>query len=289
MQDTTTIEWEQARAALADEVVRVTSLLRSVDTPDVPALGRWNAAEVAMHLSQAWLIVPGLARMDLSEIHDVLPGRSLRPGPSIIGDLWELAGATISGVESDGERDLSVLADRIEARAADFLGGWVGHSPLERRPWLVEGTEVALATLTGHLLNETVVHGYDIARACGRRWAIEPSHAAMVFDGFLMPVIRRLDPTAMVHPERAAGVRATFDLRIRGGGRYYFVFDDGALHIEDPSDRRVDCHLSAQPGALLLVAWARRSQWPAIAKGQLTAWGRKPWLGPRLRSLMRTP
>jgi len=93
----------------------------------------------------------------------------------------------------------------------------------------------------------------------------------------------------LVDQEKAAGVHATYDIRLRGGGRAFFVFDDGFLTVEGPSSRRVDCHLSADPTALLLVAWDRQSQWPAIAKGKLMAWGRRPWLGIQLRSFMRNP
>jgi len=103
----------------------------------------------------------------------------------------------------------------------------------------------------------------------------------------MIPVLRSLDPRALVDEAEAAGLRAIYDVRLRGGARLDFVFDDGALHIEPPAGRRVDCHLSVDPAAMLLVGWGRRSQWPAIAKGQFVAWGRKPWLGPRFASLIR--
>ncbi|MGH3946139.1 MAG: hypothetical protein ACRDSI_14000, partial [Pseudonocardiaceae bacterium] len=61
------------------------------------------------------------------------------------------------------------------------------------------------------------------------------------------------------------------------------------LRVEEPSSRRVDCHISADPVAMLMVFWSRQSQWTAIAKGKLMAWGRKPWLGPQFRALMRNP
>lgn len=105
---------------------------------------------------------------------------------------------------------------------------------------------------TDHLLNETVVHGHDIARADGRRWRIEPAHAAMVLAEFVIPVFEALEPRALVS-DSAAGVRAAFDLRVRGGRRFCFVFDDGSVRIEAPSSRGVDCHISADPVALLLV------------------------------------
>ena len=111
----------------------------------------------------------------------------------------------------------------------------------------------------------------------------------MVVGRFLVPAIQALDPRALVNGAKAAGVRATYDVRIRGGDSFHFIFDDGALEIVEPSSRSVDCHISADPVAFLMVFWKRQSQWTAIAKGQLMAWGRKPWLGPRLRPLLRNP
>lgn len=287
LQNVTTVDWSQGQSALRNEVMRVTSLLRSVHNSSAPAVGQWNLAEVAMHLSQAWIAVPGLARKDLSRIYDVMPTLPNHNG-SLIGDVWELADVTTLGVRSDPERNLHALADRIEARAADFLTECADHSADEVRPWLVEGINVPLPTLTYHLLEETVTHGYDIARADGQKWKIDPDHAAMVWDGFLMPVGKALG-SALVDQKKAAGFRATYDVRIRGGGRYFFIFDNGAGRIEAPSSRKVDCHLSVDPVAFLLVFWGRINQWSAIAKGQLLAWGLKPWLGPKLRGLIRNP
>ena len=56
-----------------------------------------------------------------------------------------------------------------------------------------------------------------------------------------------------------------------------------------PSSRRVDCHIVADPVAFLMVAYARQSQWEAIAKGKLLAWGRRPWAALRLTSYVRNP
>ncbi len=272
-------------------VGRLTAVLRTIPGSPEPVVGQWNLTDVAMHLSQAWVVVPGMAANDLSQAHDILPGLAHTADDSLIRDVWDLGGMTKLGVDADPERDLGVLADRIDQRAAKFFADSDGRSPDERRVWLVEGTTVTVVTLTCHLLNETVMHGYDIALAAGRPWKIERSYAAMVIAGFLVPILQTLEPRAMVDQQKAAGLRATYDVRIRGGARLSFVFDDGELHIEapNPNGGRADCHLSADPVAMLLLAWGRTSQWPAIAKGQLVAWGRKPWLGPRFRSLLRNP
>lgn len=268
------VDWEEARQALGNVVPQVTALIRSVHDAGAPALGRWSVADVATHLSHAWDIVPSLARGD---------------GASPLRDLWDLGAFTTSRVDQDPERDLAVLADRIDERAGAFLD-WVSRSdPNEPAPWLIEDVRAPGRLFVCHLLNESLIHGYDIARASGRPWTIDPSHAALVLMGFIFASWTVMDPRAIVDQAAAADLRATYDVRLRGRGRAFLVFDSGAVTVEGPSARRVDCHLSADPAAMLLVGWNRISQWKAIRKGQLLAWGRKPWIGLRLRALLRNP
>lgn len=283
------VDWAEAKQALRAEVYRLTAMLRSIGGTDVPAVGDWDVGDVAMHISQGWIAIPGLARRDLSGVYEVLPERDRTAGESLITDVWDLSSLLGDLLDADPERDLRVLADRIEERAAAFFRHCAGRSGDERQPWVVEGTTVTLCTLTCHLLNEAVVHGGDIARAAGLGWPVEPDHAIMVIQGWFLPVLAALPPRAMVDQDRAAGVRATYDVRLRGGGHVYLVFDEGAVTLEEPGGRRVDCHVLADPVAMLNVMWGRQSQWKAIAKGQLLAWGRKPWLGPKLRVMMRNP
>jgi hypothetical protein len=285
-------DWQHSQDALRDQTERVTALFRSIRDPGAaPVVGHWNLAEVALHLSQIWSGIPRLARGDPSAVHELLPDRAGVAGDSLVQDVPDLGVVTTRLVRADPERDLSVLADRIETCAEQYFAECAGQSPEELHPWLIQGITVPSAAFTCHLLNETVVHGYDIARAAGRPWRINPAHAVMLADHFFLPVLEGADPHILVNADTAAGVHATFDVRIRGGSRFHrhFVFDDGALRVEAPSARRVDCHLSADPVAFLMVFWNRQSQWTAIAKGQMMAWGRKPWLAARFRSLLATP
>lgn len=285
----TVAEWQQGQTALRQEVDRVTSLLRSIRDSQAPAVGQWNVGELAMHLSQAWLGIPAMARRNLSPIYEVLPDIAGTAGDAMMKDIWELGGLMVRAVRNDPERDLGVLADRIEAEADRYFADSAGADPNALVPWMVQGITLPLSSSTYHLLQETVVHGYDIARGAGRRWRIEPSHAAMALGRFVFPVLQAAPPRMFVNAATAAGVRATYDIRLRGGDRCYFVFNDGEFTVEEPSGRRVDCHISADPVAMLLVFFARCSQWPAIGTGKLMAWGRKPWLGFQLRSLLRNP
>ncbi len=268
------VDWPSARTALGQATTQVAELLRSVPDPEVMALGEWNVAQLATHLSQAFDLVPSLARRDR--------GSPLRA-------LDELGGLTIGLVDGEAERDLGVLAGRIESRSKDFLDASGAGSGDDPCPWIVAGTALPLRVLTCHLLNEAVVHGYDIAKAAGRPWVIDPAHAALILEGFIVQVMQVVGPRDLVVQEAAAGRRCRYDIRLRGGGRFGLLFDDGALTVEPPSDREVDCHLSADPAAFLLVGWGRINQWRAIPKGQLLAWGRRPWMALRLRSMLASP
>jgi uncharacterized protein (TIGR03083 family) len=279
----TKAEWQQGQDALREEVERVTTLLRSIQDPTVPAVGSWNLAEVAMHLSQAWMGLPCQARRDLSQVYEVLPDIAGTAGDSMMKGMWDLADLMVLAVKNDSERDLNILADRIEAQAQQYFSDCAGADPNTPGPWIVQGVTFPRSVFTYHLLNETLIHGYDIAHAAGRKWPIEPSHAAMALERFALRVLQASPPQTFASA-KAAGLRATYDVRIRGGGSYYFVFT-----VEEPSSRPVDCRISADPLALLLVFFARESQWTAIAKGKLMAWGRKPWLGLQLRSFLRNP
>ncbi|MFN2607861.1 MAG: maleylpyruvate isomerase N-terminal domain-containing protein [Acidimicrobiales bacterium] len=261
------VDWDASRAALADMSARVTTLLRSGPDPGTPALGVWSVSEVATHLSHAFARLAELAGGD---------------APSPLERYWDLGEKTRGWVDADPERRLPVLADRIEAGAAAFLDRVPAGGADASRHWLVEGTDVPLSTLTCHLLNESMVHGFDIARAVRRPWPLERAYASMVLLGFVVPVVRRF-AAEMINMETAAHLRASFEVRLRGGGGAVFVFDNGSLVVEDPG-QRVDCRVTADPEAFLLVVWNRISQWQAIARGKLVATGRKPWLGLRFRS-----
>ena len=51
----------------------------------------------------------------------------------------------------------------------------------------------------------------------------------------------------------------------------------------------MDCHISADPVAFLIVAYGRGSQWPPVLGGKITAWGRKPWRAFGLTRLLMNP
>ena len=266
-----TVDALAVRAALASVVPRLTALVRSIHDPVAPALGEWNVGDVAVHLAHVWETLPALARGELT---------------SPLRDPRELAGLTASMVSREPIRDLEATAARIEAAASAYLAA----PPTEggTQPWLVEGTALPPSAFSCHLLNESLVHGHDIAHAERRRWPIDPAAAGMALMGFVFPAMSVVDPRFPVD-QRYADVRARFDVRVRRTGRFVLVLDGGAATIETPSQRPVDCHVSAEPTTLFLLIWGRTSQWPGAFTGRLSVWGKRPWLGVRLPRMLRNP
>jgi hypothetical protein len=214
-------------------------------------------------------------------------GSALR---SVVPRLTELIRSiTRPTAPAIGEWNVGDVAGRIDVAAAQFLDMLASSTGDELSPWLISGIKVPIDTFACHLLNESLVHGDDIARAERTAWPIEPAHAAVVLTGFVFPMLGKVDPRSVVHQDKAAGVHACYEIHVRRSGRVYLFIDDGSLSIAPSSSRKVDCHVSADPTALLLVIWARRSQWRAVLTARITSWGLRPWLGPRLRTMLKNP
>jgi hypothetical protein len=135
----------------------------------------------------------------------------------------------------------------------------------------------------GILLGELLVHGRDVARAARCPWSISAEEAAMVVEG-VGPIL-----PGWVDREGARGLTASFDLHLRGHGHHIWAFEHGRLRVDPPERRRPDVRISADPVAFVLVLYRRDSQWPAIARGRLVAWGRRPWLAFTLADRFHRP
>ena len=92
----------------------------------------------------------------------------------------------------------------------------------------------------------------------------------------------------MVDERRAADVALRCELRIRGGSRSVVTIDHGTLRVEPPSAAPVDCRLSVDPVAFLLLSYNRISMPGPVLRGRLVAWGRRPWGAMRLQTSLRS-
>ena len=200
-------------------------------------------------------------------------------------DVSDIAGGSLARsnaerLDLEPLREPAALAARVQAAAAELLATTEGRSGDEAVTW--NGLTVTLSAMLGLGLGEYRLHGRDVAKALDRPWPITPDDARLVLASAL-PLLPLL-----VDPSTTADVRASYDLRVRGGPQVGVVIRDGRLTV-GAGDGPVDCHVSAEPVALLLVSYGRRSQWVPALTGKLLAWGRKPWLGVRLTSYLVTP
>ena len=257
----------QARGELADSARRTADLIRSIpDTSIRIPRSDWTVGEGAAHL----VVVMGW-------FSDWAGG-----GRSLTENLDELGSVNARAIADVPERDGVELADRLLANVQHFLDTSASLPADYKIAWH-EGYPVSLGALVWIGVGEMVIHGYDIARAAKKRWPINRQIACQIMQGAgeAWPLF--------VHRKNVKGVTASYEISMRGGPKQVFRFVDGRLTVEPPSSAPVDCRISADPVAFLLVGYGRVSQWPQIAQGKMVAWGRKPWLGVKFRSLLRKP
>ncbi len=263
--------WVDPVRAVATVAARMAGLVRSLPAAPVKALGEWDTNEVATHVTQVFELDADLA--------------AGAEGP--LDDIAGLGDFTKAMVDQEAERDPRVLAGRIEAAAERFAGA-MAAAPAEGDVSWLGGIQLPVSALPGHVLNEALLHGVDLARAADRSWRVESAHALVAVRDFLFPLMQRLDPEFFL-TDRGRAARTSYEVQARGGGAVRLDFGGGTVVVHPPTGDPVDCRISADPAALLQVIFGRKSQWRAILGGQLLAWGRRPWLGPQLTSMVRSP
>jgi uncharacterized protein (TIGR03083 family) len=253
---------------VALEVVgrRLVGLLAAVPDSQAPTRGlAWTLGETSLHIAGG----PG-------RYADFARGRAL-PEPTI-----DLGPVSRQRMAAESERTPSVLARRLEADTHRYLAE-TAELPATHRVPFFGGLTIELAAQSAILLGEFVVHGYDVARSIGRPWPIEAAHARLIVAAVTAVLPRYVDRA------RAAGLTATYQVRLRGGPSFQVRFDRGTATVGPSQPGAADCRLTVDPVTFLLVAYWRRSQWPGILRGQLRAWGRRPWLGTRFQGLFVRP
>lgn len=256
----------QTLATLERATDRFCSLLSGGPDPNANAIGTWSVRDVAVHSGHIFKTLSGLARGGTSPVMD----------HTSMSATWDAM------VREDPEHDLGKIAEDIRASAQSFIGFTSPDTWETVRPWhgQLQIPEYGLAAI---MINEAAIHGLDVAKTMNRNWPIAREEALIAIQG-LLPVL----PHFLRH-ETAAGMRATYRLKLRGGPTLYLRVEDGELKISEQHRGKVDCAISADPVSYLLVGYGRKSQWGPIATGKITAWGRAPWLSLNFGKLFVTP
>jgi uncharacterized protein (TIGR03083 family) len=262
-----------ARGALTRAAHRSAELMRSGIDPSaaVPGL-TWNVGEVAAHMVA-----------DLREHTARVAGGGMvvRDGanPTVRG-----AEANRRGLKADPERRPAVLADAVEAAAAEFAEAIISvpaGEPIET----ANAVPMTPATLTAILLGEQLIHGLDLARSAHRPWPIDPVDALLVLPALMSVAPAYLDRT------RAANHNAVYELRFGSASpRYHLTVANGtATTTVDDDVIGPDCVLTVDPVTFLLLGYGRTGRLAPVLRGKLRAGGRKPWLAGTFARLLTAP
>jgi uncharacterized protein (TIGR03083 family) len=247
----TAVDVAAARNALGRTAEKLCAVIASAADAGASVPGSdWSVGEVAAHVALISEFYTGYALGGVEPFVDV----SDVAGGSV-------ARTSAARLDAEPERDPAALVLRLKAGTSSLLEATSGRPSDDAVTW--NGRPLDLGALVGIALGEYLLHGLDLAKALSRPWKIEADDARIVLAS-TVPLLSML-----VDPRATAGVSTTYDLRVRGGARYYLGIRHGVLTVGGAGDT-VDCHVSADPVALLLVAYGRRSQWiPALTEGWL--------------------
>lgn len=238
---------------------RFTEQLGSVPdgTVRVPHLV-WTIDETAAHVLS---IVRGYRDMILG-------------GPSLWPDLAHGSRHNARLVAEVPERGPQRLADAIESAAGPLVAVWRQHAG-GTVPWHA-GVVLPTASEAAMLANDVLVHGWDVAKALGRRWPISDADSCLAVRAYcdVLP--------ALVDPDAAAGFHAAGELHLRGGPYISLRFDGPKLAMTEGRVPHADFRISARPSAYNLSSLGRISPLRTMLDGSVVAYGRKPWLAAKV-------
>ncbi|MGW2636985.1 maleylpyruvate isomerase family mycothiol-dependent enzyme [Streptomyces sp. NPDC001348] len=257
-------------AAIRGTAEEIAALVRGASDTALAVPGsQWTVGEVAAHLAMANELMADLAA-----------GRERPYGD---GTPQSLAGANAESLALFAERRAEPLATMITEQAEAFLGALslaTADGPAPTTPLGPMNRSVLASYLLTHMLG----HGYDLARAVRRPHMLDPARV-----GLCMPFMLSVMPR-VANPANTAGLTARYRIRLRGGEAFGVFLTDGAVQVTPGAPaRRADCSILLDPVAFLLIALGRLNPWRAIARGQVLAWGPRPWLAPRFPSLFTAP
>ncbi|MEU5867367.1 maleylpyruvate isomerase N-terminal domain-containing protein [Nonomuraea sp. NPDC047529] len=273
-------KWASVRGSLKTTADRFAKLISIVD-PQAMATREWTVAETAAHVTAIASLYTSVVRGDVASPFPELAEAILQANVDTVSALNELAFGHFA------ERDPLVLAERLRADVREILSAGVEVDPATPVPWLGDA-RVPVAGVLAHLLNELLLHGWDVARATRTPWSVPARDAGLFFDLFLIGMIRndygRLMDTGSPAPAR----RITVGFHSAHTAPAALVLDRGRVSVAE-AGARVDAHVGFDPAALNLLLFGRMSRTRAALTGKVAVWGRRPWLLPAFLRFVRLP
>jgi uncharacterized protein (TIGR03083 family) len=265
-------KWAAVRAAVREAGDRFADLIRLVPDPSVLATKDWTIAQSAAHVTGiAWNYTAFVTQDDRP-----LPIAEVGPYMEASTVYTIHTGLNPVQLRAFPERDPARLADRLRTSIDDLLNVTADDDPERLLGWM-GGSRLPLAGVFAHMLNELLVHGWDIARAARVPWPIADEQAALFFELFLVEIIRNgyghlLDGDRPVRPGRIA-----VEFRSAWTEPVMIVLESGLATAHEP-DGDCDIRIRFRAAAMNLVLFRRIGHARSALTGSLVVWGRRPWL-----------
>lgn len=269
--------WHLVRAALDGADERFRAMLLAAPDAERLATAEWSIAESAAH-------VLSIATLYVFLLED---GSEPLPVPGIESILSATNVDTVADVNDYvlryfTERDAAVLADQLGAAVRRILAVTEHASPDTPIRWLGDSL-VPVAGVLAHLVNELLVHGWDIARALRVPWPMPEEHAALYWELFFLGMLRleygALLNTSLRMPRRPIAVQ----FRSRYTPTATIVLGDGKVWIASP-EHPPDVRVRFRPARFNLMLFGRISTVRAAVRMDVVVGGPRPWL---LRDFLR--
>ncbi|WP_326824222.1 maleylpyruvate isomerase N-terminal domain-containing protein [Streptosporangium sp. NBC_01756] len=274
--------WREVRIALEENGDRFTELVAAVPDPQTMATKEWSVADTAAHLVAIGAYYPALLRPD--DISHPFPDLAAR---ILAVDVDGVAELNHHVMKELAERDPRVLAGRLQRHIGEVLRMSESLDPHQTVTWL-GSSRLPVAGLLAHLVNELMIHGWDIARAVGAPWPMPRRDAGLFFDLFLTGLVHNgvgslLDTGEPPHPRRIA-----VEFRSQHVRPVTLVLRDGEVTLEEPGPG-ADARLRFDPVTLNLMLFGRVSPAKAVLTRKIVITGRRPWLLPAFLRKVRLP
>ena len=273
--------WPVARQALGETAGRFAELVTDAPRLQGHAVGGWSAIEAAAHVVAIGRMYQAIAR------DEPIPIKGLQAA---------FAGVTMANLHEFNEltlaeftqREPAALAERLTADVADMLAATEGDDPARAVVWLGD-SRVPLTALFSHLVNEMLVHGWDVARAAGQPWRIPARDAALFTEVFVVSILRYgIGRLYEPYWQSSSMRRVAVEFRSAHAEPYRLVWDSGRMVADEPGPD-TDVRVVYDPATLNLVLFRRMSKARAVLTRGIIIRGPRPWLLPGFLRVMRLP
>ncbi|MFC5183275.1 maleylpyruvate isomerase N-terminal domain-containing protein [Actinomadura harenae] len=276
-------KWNEIRASLHETGERFSELVSAAPDPFAMATDAWTIADSVAH-------VAAIAWMDA-----ILVDPDAAPPPPV-PDLFErLPRMNVDAVhelnvvvlDAFAERGLAALVDRLRECLAFMHDHTEDRDPSDTVSW-IGGAQVTLSGLFGHMINELLLHGHDIAAALGRPWEIPSRDASYFFGEFIVGMANNGVGGLLDGGGRPRARPISVEFRSAYTEPVTLRLANGEVTAHPPS-AAPDVRLTFDPAAFNLMLFGRMSKPRAALTRKIVVGGRRPWLLPVFLKTVRVP